>query len=46
MGSDVTQVKTDTMVPLAARIWNCRLGGKDYFAPPENLATLGGVAGR
>ena len=28
--SDVTRVKAGTMVPVAARIWNCRLGGKDY----------------
>jgi hypothetical protein len=28
--SDVPRVKIGTTVPVMARIWNCRLGGKDY----------------
>ena len=31
MDSDVPRVKIDTTVPVTARIWNYRLGGKDYY---------------
>jgi len=31
MDSDVPRVKTGTTVPVTARIWNYRLGGKDYY---------------
>ena len=31
MDSDVPPVKIDITVPVTARIWDYRLGGKDYY---------------